>query len=1155
MFAFPSIRRLLGLCILAVVSVSTTWAQSYQGGMRGSVLDSAGATIADAKVTLVEEGTELSRSAVTNASGEYVFNAVVPAAYMVTMEAPGFKKFERKGIVIATQQFITLDGKLEVGQVSESVTVNEEIPLIENATASTGQVLDRQKLVDLPNLGRNPFMMSRIAQNVTPVGNPAYNRMQDQSGSSQITIAGGPVRGNNYLLDGIPITDAANRAIIIPSIEAVEEVKVQGSTYDAEMARTGGGMFNTFMKSGGNEYHGSALGYIRQTGWLANTFFNNRAGIPISDQPFRNYGGSLGGPISIPKVYNGKNRTFFWSAVEGYRDTQANSTEFAAPTALERAGNFSQTFARAGGLQTIYDPTTTRSDGAGGFIRDPFAGNIIPPSRLDAVGLNIAKTYATPTRAAAYYGDNNVSVATTLPSTADQQTIKIDHQTTNWWRASLSYLHYHSLEPGDDWFKDLASSPAQWSLDRKVDSTQFNNLLTPSPTVVINLRYGFNRFPNYSFQRSIGFDPGSLGFADSFVKDIASFTFPNITMENMYSLGTNSNSYTVFHSKNLLGSVAKYMGRHSVKAGADYRRIAIDGIDFGDSSGQFTFNDVFTRATPARVTAGTGADLASLLLGAPASGSGFLSTKLFNYINYYAMYVHDDIRVTSKLTLNLGLRWERESGLAEKNNALITGFNRDIVNPISAASGYVTRGAVMYAGVDGNPTTTGNPNLNKLAPRIGAAYALNRKTTIRGGYGVYWAPQTARSGVYTPEGYTALTQYVGSFDGNATPAGVLSNPFPGGLTKPIGNSKGLLTGIGNTLTLFDQTARSPRVQQFSLDVQREIAGFAVSVGYVGSRTAHLGTSAANININQLESRYLSMGSALTQTVSNPFYNNGGVGAVSGAKITQSQLFRPFPAFGDINLTLADFSHARYDSMVVKAQKRFSKGLTLLSTWTFSRNMDAASGGAGNNLNSGNVGPQDVYNLAVEYSLSNVNTPHRWSNAVTYELPFGRGKALLSGSKTMDLIAGGWSINAISIYQSGFPLQIRQNANLNSVIGAASQRPNATGVSPDTSGSLTSRIDGYISPAAFSQASQFTFGNVARTIGMRGPGQANWDVSIFKIFSITERYKAQFRAEALNAFNTPLFRVPNTAFGHSAFGKITSQANFPRMIQLGARFYF
>ena len=268
---------------------------------------------------------------------------------------------------------VSLDLKLEVGAVSESVQVTEEVPLIETSNASQGQVLDRQQLIDLPNLGRNPFMMSKLAQNVTPVGDPHYNRMQDQSGSSQISIAGGPVRGNNYLLDGIPITDAANRAMIIPTLEAVQEVKVQSNTYDAEMARTGGGMFNTYLKSGTNDYHGSLFGSLRQTSWAANNFFNNAAGIAAARAAQSHLRRQLRRAGAHSQSLQRQEQTFFWLAWEGYHDTQSNSSQFATPTALERIGDFSQSKTSSGALNVIYDPTTTVCAGST-CTRTPFAG-------------------------------------------------------------------------------------------------------------------------------------------------------------------------------------------------------------------------------------------------------------------------------------------------------------------------------------------------------------------------------------------------------------------------------------------------------------------------------------------------------------------------------------------------------------------------------------------------------------------------------------------------------------------------------------------------------------------------------------------------------------------------------------------------------------
>jgi hypothetical protein len=308
-------------------------------------------------------------------------------------------------------------------------------------------------------------------------------------------------------------------------------------------------------------------------------------------------------------------------------------------------------------------------------------------------------------------------------------------------------------------------------------------------------------------------------------------------------------------------------------------------------------------------------------------------------------------------------------------------------------------------------------------------------------------------------------------------------------------------------------------------------------------------------MNALNPSLLSQGSALTATVANPFYNRGGAGVIGAATVSQVQLLLPYPTFSAINLLFNDGNHARYDSLVAKAQKRMTLGLTVLSTLTWSRNHDASSGGAGNFLNAGNLGPQNPYDMGSEYSLANVDSPLRWSSGFTFELPFGKGKKLLNGGKALDYAVGGWSVNAVGVYQTGFPLQVAQSTNNNSVFGYASQRPNATGVSPETSGSLDSRLSSYINAAAFSTAPRGTFGNLSRTLGMRGPGQGNWDVSIFKSFSIVEKFKGQFRAEALNAFNTPMFVTPNTSFGSSSFGRITSQANFSRMMQLGLRFFF
>jgi len=1127
--------------LLALLALSTIggWAQSTQGGVHGAVTDASGAAVANAKVTLTNTGTNESRTATTNSAGFYDFSNVVPATYSMVAESTSFKKFERTNIIVGTQEYVSVDVRLEVGAVTESVLVTEQMPLVESSNASQGQVLDNQKLVDLPNLGRNPFMMSRLAQNVVQVGPPAYNRMEDQSGSSMISIAGGPVRGNNYLLDGIPITDSNNRAIIIPTLEAVQEVKIQSNTYDAEMARTGGGMFNTLMKSGTNDFHGSLYGHMRSTSWDANAFFSNAAGIPITNQPNKTWGGSFGGRIWIPHVYDGKNKTFFFLGVEHYDDASSDSSNFALPTVAERGGNF------AG--QTIINPSTGQ----------PFAGGLIPAGMLNPVGSAIANLYPTPSAAPSSFGGNDLTLASSIKARAVQYTAKLDEDFTSWWRASLSYLRYYSLEPGDTWFNSPATQSG-WRLLRRVDTTQLNNLFTINPTTVVAIRYGFNRFPNFDYNSSQGYNVSSLGMSPQWAAAAngPAAEFPAINMTTFTSLGDSGDwDYYDEASHNFSASVDKFMGRHSIKAGFDYRLIATSGSGINCTTGCYTFNTDSTLGTSY-----TGVDMADLLLGLPYERQADTSTKLTDYIHYYAGFVQDNFRVNNKLTLNFGLRMEHESGVEEAHNGLLVDFNTAATNPLAG------NGVVEYAGLSGAPTHVGNYQGIKWGPRGGVAYQLNSKTVIRGGYGIFWAPQIYLGGPFGAIGYTNNTDYKGlSYSNlianNGTNTNPLYNPFPTGLNQPIGNTLGTSAGIGQGFSIVDPNTKAPMIQQYSVDVQRELGGgFALEVGYVASHSTHLTLGNPNINIDALNPSLLSMGNtALTAQVANPFYGKPlvGTGTLSSKTIDAYQLLLPYPAYTSINYIFGDQNHASYNSMVVKIQKRFSHGLTVLSTMTWSKNMDESSGGVGSSLNSGaQNAPQNPYNTAAEYSYSNVDTPVRVATAITYALPVGKGQKFMgNANRLVDLAVGGWSVNGVSVYQTGFPLQIYQS-DLNSIYGYGSERPNMTSVSPGTSGSVEGRLYDYINPAAFSTAAEGTFGNTPRTLGsLRGPGQKNWDLSIFKNFSITERAKAQFRAEALNAFNSPLFHSPNTNFSSGTFGQINSQDNFARQLQLAIRVTF
>jgi hypothetical protein len=1155
------------LCALAAVAHG----QSYQGGLRGSLHDNAGNALSNVTLTLTNEATRLTRTTVTNANGEYVFDRVDPGKYKLEATSGGFKKLERS-VVIETQQQLLLDLVMEVGAVTETVVITDDAPLIESANASVGQVITKQFLSDLPNTGRNPFSLAAISPNYVPAGNPTFNRQQDQSGSSQISLAGGPVRGNNYLLDGVPIADIGNRAVIIPTFEAIQELKIQVNNYDAEAGRTGGGVFNVTSRSGSNQLHGSLFGFLRPNPLQANNFFNNRSGIKRPDADYGLYGGSVGGPVYIPKIYNGKDKTFFWVAMEGYRTQSFLSETFTVPTELERQGNFSQT--RSGGQPVvIYDPLTTRANPNYDsskpvsatnpqFIRDPFPNNIIPLNRQDPVGRALLQFFPKPNRPGDASGRGNFAATSTLDDRADQQTFKLDHNFASWYKASATYLRYGSREPVADYYQNIAN-PGGSLLFRNVDALAVNNVFTLNETTLLSVRYGYNTFDDNVDTISAGFDPASLGFAQSFVRDIAFNKFPAISTNGAYgpsqgALGSAAPNRRRWYSHNFLTGISKLLGRHSLKAGFDYRKLSLDFYNIGQASGSFTFTRSFTQA-PNVATGGN--ELASLLLGAVDSGSSQLVTPLSVYVNYFGGYAQDDFRLSQKLTLNFGLRYEYEQGLQERDNQITVGFDPTAVFPAPPA-GMSVKGGLIFAGLNGASTQQTQPQKTKFGPRVGFAYQYNEKTTLRGGYGILWAPAIFNLSPtvegYGALGFSAVTNMVTTLDGGLTPANYLSNPFPNGLLRPTGSSRGLLTQVGQNVSFVDQNRKAAYMQQYSLDIQRELPGnIALTVGYVGSRGTSLqlgGINNGGINLNQLAPQFMSRTDLQTR-VPNPFFGTpAGVGILSSATVTRAQLLRPFPQFGDVIMLGASGGNSFYNSLTVKAQKRLSKGFSLLAAYTFSKLLDNITGN-GNFFapdNTSNV--IDAYNRSRDYSLSSVDTPHRFTLSGTYELPFGRGRMLLAGaSGVVDRVIGGWQLNAIVTYQSGFPLSITQQVN-NTNAFSLGQRPNiVAGVDPATPGSIGERIDsGYLNPAAFTTAAPNTFGNAPRTIGVRSPSTRLFDLSMIKNTRIFEGFNAQFRIEAVNGFNTPIFRAPNTQVGNSNFGRISSQANFARIVQLSVR---
>ncbi|ADW69922.1 outer membrane beta-barrel protein [Granulicella tundricola] len=1145
--------RLLFLASTPIIAVSSMMAQSNYGAVRGIVTDVSGSIVSKAEVTITSEATKLTRTTTANGSGEYVFNAVDPGKYTVSVSGSGFMKTDETGVVVDSGNTIALDLKLRIGSANDSIEVSGATPIVDNGTSYNGQLIDAQKLQNLPNPGRNPFLFSKLDNNVTAVGDPRFVRFQDQSGSSTISIAGAPLSSNNYSIDGVPITDFSNRAVIIPSIEAVEEVKVQANTYDAEIGRTSGGMFNTSLRAGSSTLHGVLQGETRQTNWGANLFFNNRTpttvnGVLLPQTPrgaaeFYSYVGAIGGPIPLPHILGGNNKTFFWIAEEGYRQRSplTASNAFIVPTVLQRSGNFSE-------IGTVTGSGAAAVCASGICIKDPLTGqyftnNTITASRINPVGQALVNAYPQPNTSITAYGTPNFNGQDTLGDRADEFDGKVSHEFSTRWLAEFYYLHYGSKEPGGNALTTAAGSSSSYLLYRKVDAIGIQNTITITPTTLLTVGFGFNRFPNNTLDISNGFNQSTLGFPANYAAAISKPAFPEITTDSGLSQeGTANSGPAVYFSRNFVVGLSKSLGKHSLKTGYVYRAISLSFTNIANGNGVFAFDKTLSGATAA-----------DMLLGYPTSGSLVIPAPLAITTAYQATYLQDDYRVTPKLTLNLGIRYEYEPGVHERSNHYSVGFDRNATyNAFN--SGVTAKGGVEFAGQNGYPTSTGNMG-SKWSPRAGFAYGLTPMTVIKGGAGVFYAPIVYSSTPALAPGYV-VTNSIASQTG--VPTISLSNPFPNLQTKATGNSNGLSTGIGSTLNVIDQSRRAPLYESYSLALEQQFAGgIALKIAYVGGHARNFYNGE---NINQLPDSQYALGTALSTKVTNKY---AGLGSFGTGLVNTYQTLLPFPQFQSITDSISN-ARSDYNSLDVKIQKNFSKGVTILAAYTWSSNWDNIWGGSSSStLNPGNNGPQDVYNISNEYSRSINDIPQRFTVALTYELPFGKGKQFLSGAnRLVDAVVGGWRFNDITIVQNGSPLPLTQSTNFNSSLGNLTQRPtiNPGIISACYTGSPESRISSsvnrpYFNPKGFTTTPAYAYGNQPRTSNCYGPGYLNSDLSLNKDFKLTERIHAEFRAEALNAFNTPEFNAPNVAVDSSSAGQITGTLGFPRLIQLGGRLTF
>ena len=1201
------IRAALAGALLAVLAAGPLFGQGFQGGLRG-VLKDAGGVLPGVEVTLTNEQTNIARSTVTNERGEYVFANVDPGTYKLKGVLQGYKTVEQGGLRIGTQEFLVLDVVMEVGRIEENVTVTGQAPIIDTANASQGTVLDTTALQSLPSAGRNPYMIGASVPTVVPSGDGQFNRQQDQTNASLMSLGGGTRRGNNYTLDGVPFTDMRNRMSATPTIESIDDMKVQVHTYDAEMGRTGGGVFNATIKSGTNNFHGAAFLQTRPVWSQTENYFSAKAGQPKPDSPYIAGGGGFGGPIK-------KDQTFFWFATEDYHDVQTRNASIRVPTAQEIAGNFSGLFNTKGQQVVIYNPLTHL----------PFAGNVIPSSMLNPVAVAMAKYLPAPNtgNTSIDNGTANYNVTSTIDNKFQQEyAFKVEHKFTD--KVSLAgfYLYNRTNEPCANYFGSANQSeptrfadPLDYILQRRPQVLALNNTWVLSDSSVLALRYGLSRFPDNN-TLSIAYDPHQLPFASNYLALITQPKFPDVDIAGYdalaaQTLGAIDPTQINYKSQSANASYSRFFGTHTVKAGGDFRKIGMDSYLPGPGAGLFKFDNEFTSSNGTNNSDATsGNAFASYLLGYPSADAGTqstfpVSTPLNVYSYYFGGYVQDDWRANSKLTVNYGLRIEHETGLAEQNNNFTTGFDPAAslpgitgtviipADPIAGTAARTVTGGLQFAGVNGQKTTQGAPPAIKWSPRVGIVYSFNPTTVLRAGYGLYWAPwnypaPSTSASNYGQDGYTqntVLQQTVG------TPTTTLTNPFPLGVAQPTGNSLGPSTLLNNNISFIDPNHTAPRVQQYSADVQKELGGgMALVVSYVGARGDHLPLGGSNdvaININQLDPKYLALGSAaLGAAVPNPFFGNPNVPAAlaTATTISRARSLMPYPQFNQVLERQVAEGLNRYNAAVVELNKRVTHGVGWRISYTYSSLQDnqwgetnfysAATGLPMNNYNyistmpacqAGQQFSTACYDPRAEYGPGILDVPQRLVIAPIFELPFGKGKAHAQGDMA-DMFLGGWTIGAILTFQSGFPINVQQS-NPNSIMGGnLTDRPNLSGTTLSVPGGFYDQLASAdhptatsINPAGFSLVSFGQFGNAPRTItDVRTPGQANTDLSAAKNIRLgSGGHVLQVKIEVINLFDRPNVRAlqGNNNVSLTSFGQTNLQSGFMRQAQFMCRYQF
>jgi hypothetical protein len=1169
----------LAALLLLLISGGRLYGQSSQvtATLSGTVLDAAGSSVSGAKVTLTSSGLGISRTYTTDDSGLYTFTLLPPAVYTLEVEASGFKHYKQVGLELAAGRVAEQPVNLTVGAVTENIEVSSEVPLVNADNANISSDISARQVAGLPLNLRNVISLATLNSSVSNaaeeqvVGAPGISGTADQD-VSFLNFGGTFFDTAEYLLDGTWDTRLDWGGVIyVPSVDDVQEFKIQTNAFTSQYGFSSGNVINVVTKSGSNAFHGDAYEFYRNSNADARYFFNN------GKQPafHRNqYGATIGGPVR-------KNKTYFFAYYEGLRQATPATFVGTMPTTAERSGDFSallgaptgQTDALGRSIVSgaIYNPFSTRQITAGqldpvtglianstGYIRDPFPGNIIPPALMDTIAASIAagSYWPTPTNGNLI---NNFTQAAAAAAHSDEYSGRIDNNFSDNDRVNVRWSQKFESKINSPTYYG-ASNPGGPGVTAPNNRYSVNVGYTHvfSPTFDVSLNLGVNRHVEQSTTQSFGYKSSDLGFP-SFINSIAP-SFPQIQPQSYAYLGApvNLDNYIVPQTI-WTDSIdfTKVHGKHTFAFGFMDVWARIDGGHYANTTLQFQTTST-AGPDPQLQTAGTGNGFASFLLGV---GSGTDQTG-FNQFpatdkNLLGWYLQDDWKLTRKLTLNLGLRYEIQTAPTERQNAQEY-FNFSAVNPISTAVGFNVPGALVFN--SSNNRGVYNTSYTNFAPRIGAAYQLRDKIVMRGGYGVFFVPNYYGQGPNI--GYSQATPWVTTLNSGLNPSSTLSGNSTLGLPSafstqvPVtGNTLGGLTDVGFGLNpVTDNVRHSPYVQQWMLGLQYSFTpNDLLDISYVGNHGVHV--LSQYLEWNELPVADLAMGNALNQMVPNPFFGHitsSGCG-LNNPTVQQGQLLRPYPEYCSVTEAQPSVGSSTYNALQATYTHRWHSGLELNVSYTYSKFMDNVQGASGWAFPGSGSSVRNSYNLAAERSVDASDLTHSLVANYNYELPFGKDKQWGSGwNRPMNAVLGGWQWSGILTIHSGLPLSITPASNNTGGFGF-NQRPN---IVPRVS--LTPQnqsINDWINPAAFAQPAPFTFGDSPRFLSnLRAPGFVNWDMGLQKWWKFTETKRFQFRFELFNAFNHPNFFEPDTNLGDANFGTITS-AYPARSLQFAGKFYW